>query len=107
MWITFDGAGHHSTDMYSVAIPYLEIRPVRAAMSSFAAQIVETRLLEEAQVGIDKDNGMHASIMSHNEAGRVEWASIGTYSSHSSKSLAAHAPCISLYASNCRSETSK
>jgi hypothetical protein len=77
MWITFDGAGHHSADMYSVAIPYLEMRPVRAAISLFAAQIVETRLLEEAQVGIDEDNGMHASITSRNEAGRVEWASIG------------------------------
>jgi hypothetical protein len=76
MWITFDGAGHHSTEMYSVAIPYLEIQPVHAAISLFATQIVKTRLLEEAQVGINEENGMHASITSRNEAGRVEWASI-------------------------------
>jgi hypothetical protein len=76
MWITFDGAGHNSVEMYSVTIPYLEIGPARAAISSFAAQIVEAQLIQEAQAGIDKDNGMHASIKTRND-GRVEWASIG------------------------------
>jgi hypothetical protein len=47
-------------------------------MSSFAAQIMETWLIEEAQAGIEEDNRMHASIKTDNDSGRVEWASIGT-----------------------------
>jgi len=33
-------------------------------------------LIEEAQAGIEEDNGMHASIKIDNDSGRVEWASI-------------------------------
>ena len=76
IWAMSDSAGHNSTEMYSVTIPYLEIQPARAAISSFAAQIVEMWLIEEAQAGIEEDNGMHASIKTDNDSGRVEWASI-------------------------------
>ena len=63
-------------EIYSVTVPYLKIRPARAAISSFAAQIVKTWLIEEAQAGIEDDNRMHASIKTNNDSGRVEWASI-------------------------------
>ena len=63
MWTTFNGAGHHPAEMYSVTIPYLKICPVDAAMLLFAAQIVKTQLLKEAQVGINEDNGMHTAKM--------------------------------------------
>ena len=77
IWTTSDSAGNNSTEMYSVTVPYLKTRPARAAISLFATQIVKTRLIEEAQAGIEEDNGMHASIKTNNDAGRVEWASIG------------------------------
>ena len=77
IWTTSDSAGNNSTEMYLVMVPYLKIRPARAAISSFATQIVEMGLIEEAQAGIEEDNRMHASIKTNNDSGRVEWASIG------------------------------
>ncbi|KAF8237223.1 hypothetical protein L208DRAFT_1249025, partial [Tricholoma matsutake] len=48
-------------------MPYTEIRGVRPALSSFAAQIVKAQLL-----------GLHASVMNKTKDGLVEWANLGT-----------------------------
>jgi hypothetical protein len=76
-WTTADGSGYYSSDTYSVTTPYTCIGPVRSALSSFAAQIIEHRLLEEAQIAVQETSGQHAYISSDNDNGSTQWADIG------------------------------
>jgi hypothetical protein len=77
LWTTSDGAGDDPSGFYRVDTPYIEIKSVRAAMSSFAAQIVEARLIQEARVVVEESSGMHASVVSEDFDSGVEWADIG------------------------------
>ncbi|KAK6993185.1 hypothetical protein R3P38DRAFT_2567352 [Favolaschia claudopus] len=47
---------------FSTTIPYTEIRPVRAALTSFAVQTVQKKLYAEAEEAVDLKNGLHVSI---------------------------------------------
>src|SRR5882762_7522120 len=77
LWTTSDGASNDLSGFYCVDTPYIEIKPVRAALSSFAAQIVEVRLIQEARIAVEESSGMHASIVSEDFDSGVEWADIG------------------------------
>jgi hypothetical protein len=76
-WTTADGSGYDSGNMYSVTIPYTQIGPVRSALSSFAAQIVEDQLLQEAETAVQDTSGQHASVTSKNEDASLRWTNIG------------------------------
>jgi hypothetical protein len=76
-WTTADGCGYDCGNMYSVTLPYTQIGPVRAALSSFAAQIIEAELLQEAQVAVQDTSGLHAPVNSDADDDSVEWADIG------------------------------
>ncbi|KAJ6503468.1 hypothetical protein C8R47DRAFT_968976 [Mycena vitilis] len=45
--------------MYSTTIPYTNIGPVRAALTSFATQIVGTKVALEAENAVQLKNGLH------------------------------------------------
>ena len=77
-WTTADGTGINSDEMYSVTTSYTSIRPVRAALSSFATQIIEAQLVREAQTAVHENSGLHASISGGDEDGTLQWANIGT-----------------------------
>jgi hypothetical protein len=47
--------------MYSTTTPYTEIKPVRAALTSFAVQIVERKLISEVKKAVDVKSGLHAT----------------------------------------------
>lgn len=47
--------------MYQVGIPYLNIRLVRPAITSFAAQAVLSRLVKEQNTVVKPENGLHAA----------------------------------------------
>jgi hypothetical protein len=76
-WTTADGCGINSDEMYSVEIPYIQVRPVRAAMLSFTAQIIEAKLVDEAQRAIQETSGLHASVADETDNGSVQWANSG------------------------------
>ena len=76
-WTTADGSGYDSGNMYSVTTPYTQIGPVRSALSSFAAQIVEDQLLQEAETAVQDTSGQHASVTSKNEDASLRWTNIG------------------------------
>ncbi|KIM36098.1 hypothetical protein M413DRAFT_428012 [Hebeloma cylindrosporum] len=62
--------------------PYTEIRPVRPALTSFAAQIVEQKLVQEIEKAVHPSSGLHVSISTKKkdpkaEARRVKWTDIG------------------------------
>jgi hypothetical protein len=75
-WATTDRADDSDT-MYSVTTSYTDMRGIRSALSSFAAQIIEVRLLQEAQVAVHETSGLHASVMSKTENGLVKWSDLG------------------------------
>jgi hypothetical protein len=77
LWTTSDGAGNDPCGLYCVDTPYIDIKPVRATLSSFAAQIVEARLIQEARIAVEESSGMHASIVSEDFDSGVKWADIG------------------------------
>lgn len=62
--------------MYSTSTPYLEIKPVRPALTSFAAQIVQNKLVMEAKQAVKPSSGLHATSRRKGHQ-TVEWADIG------------------------------
>ena len=74
---TSDGAGDDPSGFYCVNTPYIEIKPIQAAISSFAAQIVEVHLIQEACVVIEESSGIHASVVTKDFDSGMEWADIG------------------------------
>ena len=66
-----------SDTMYLVTVPYTDIKNVQSALSSFAAQVVEVQLVQEAGAAIHETSGLHASVTSKTDNGQVKWADIG------------------------------
>ncbi|KAF8185692.1 hypothetical protein BJ912DRAFT_1060520 [Pholiota molesta] len=65
--------------MYSTSIPYNSIKPVRPALTSFAAQIVQDKLVDEAEDAIKVSSGLHLSLSDHQTASKkLEWTDIGS-----------------------------
>ncbi|KAF7334027.1 hypothetical protein MVEN_02307900 [Mycena venus] len=55
-----DDAGYDQGDfMYTTATPYSDIPHVRAALTSFAAQIVKEKLLRDVKAGVKVTGGLH------------------------------------------------
>ncbi|KAK7059388.1 hypothetical protein R3P38DRAFT_2496066 [Favolaschia claudopus] len=48
--------------MFSTTVPYTEIHPVRAALTSFAVQTVRKKVTAEAEEAVKLENGLHVSI---------------------------------------------
>jgi hypothetical protein len=46
--------------MYSTTTPYTEIGNVRAALTSFAAQVVKVKLVKDVKAAVRVSGGMHA-----------------------------------------------
>ncbi|KAF8872739.1 hypothetical protein BD779DRAFT_1708992 [Infundibulicybe gibba] len=67
---------HDANLMYSTKTPYTEIKPVRAALTSFAVQIVESKLVKEARQAVKPSSGLHATSR-RKGARRVEWLDVG------------------------------
>jgi hypothetical protein len=68
-----------STDselMFSTTTPYIEIKPARAALTAFAAQTVEKKLLQEVRKAVDVKSGLHATAK-RKFGEKVEWSDIG------------------------------
>jgi hypothetical protein len=74
--------GRHSnvsstTDlMYSTSTLYTEIKNARAALTSFAVQVVHSRLVAEAKQAMKPSSGLHASAKKGSQ--HIEWSDIGT-----------------------------
>ena len=76
---TPDGRLDRESDlMYSVLIPYSNIKPVRPCLTSFAVQIVEQQLLREARLATRPSSGLHAVVSrKSSNIKKTEWADIG------------------------------
>ncbi|KAH7918111.1 hypothetical protein BV22DRAFT_1108446 [Leucogyrophana mollusca] len=64
--------------MYSTTVPYTEIKPVRPALSSFAAQTMKKRLLQEAESVVQPMSGLHACTTASAGKKNREWGDIGS-----------------------------
>lgn len=64
--------------MYCVDRPYTELLQIRPALTSFAAQVVQQRLVREAEEAIKVKNGLHVSIANKNGKGKpLVWDDLG------------------------------
>lgn len=63
--------------LYSTTTPYVDIRPVRAALTSFAVQIIAKKLSREAESAVKSANGLHVSISSKTPTNQLAWGDIG------------------------------
>lgn len=68
----------HDSRMYSTDTPYTEIRPVRAALTSFALQTVGDFLARGAEKAVQASSGLHVSLTSKNPDKRMGWLRLGT-----------------------------
>ncbi|KAF9472792.1 hypothetical protein BDN70DRAFT_937918 [Pholiota conissans] len=67
-----------SDEMYSTDTPYTDIKPVRPALSSFAAQAVLQKLTREADSAIATSSGLHLALSNKpNSTKKIEWRDIG------------------------------
>ena len=62
--------------MYSTDTPYLEIQSICVALTSFAVQIVEKKVVKEAQLAVHPTSGLHATVKKR-ATYQAEWADIG------------------------------
>jgi len=63
--------------MYSVTTPYMDIKPVRGCLTSFAVQIVERHLIWEATNATRPSSGLHAIVSHKSSMKRAEWVDVG------------------------------
>ncbi len=63
LWIRHpDGrAPPDAEHMYSLDTPYAEAKSVRVALTSFAMQTVQSKIVKEAEAAIKPEHGLHAS----------------------------------------------
>ncbi len=69
-----------SADMFSTRKDYRDINVARPAVTSFAAQIVKSRLQEEAQQATRKSTGLYAPIRQKNINANITWKDLGSSS---------------------------
>ena len=67
--------------MYSTTVPYLEIRPVRPALTAFAAQTVKAKIIHEAESAVKLSSGLHVAVTRKQQKKslemRLDWPDIG------------------------------
>ncbi|KAJ7685854.1 hypothetical protein B0H17DRAFT_941123 [Mycena rosella] len=63
--------------MFSTTIPYTEIGPVRAALTTFSTQTVGKKLSQEAESAVKLTNGLHVSVGVRNPEKKVHWNVLG------------------------------
>ncbi|KAF8804246.1 hypothetical protein BYT27DRAFT_7107802, partial [Phlegmacium glaucopus] len=52
------------------------IKPARAALTAFAAQIIEKKLVQEVRRAVEPQSGLHATSKKRGTQ-KVEWADMG------------------------------
>lgn len=83
--------------MYSTTTLYTEIKSARAALTAFAAQIVEKKLVAEAKVAVWPSSGLHATLKKRGSQ-KVEWADIGANTvSQAMEIIKQHQPLLWYY----------
>jgi len=56
------GIGHDEYEIkYSLEVPYYDIRYIRSAITSMAAQLINKLLVKEQEVAVMGKNGLHGS----------------------------------------------
>lgn len=67
-----------SPDMYSMTVSYLDIKPIRPMLTSFAAQTVSKWLISEAENAIKPVNGLCVSFLADGDQNtELAWMDIG------------------------------
>jgi hypothetical protein len=64
--------------MFSTTMPYTEISSVRSCLTSFAVQIVERRLMQEATNAVKPSSSLHTVVSRKTTQRKAEWVDIGT-----------------------------
>ena len=78
-WFTSPYGRHSDQSMFETETPYLSIRPVRQALSAFAAQISADCLQRQSSDAVKKTAGLWAVVGADIDAdGNAEWADLGT-----------------------------
>ncbi|KAF8798864.1 hypothetical protein BYT27DRAFT_7228135 [Phlegmacium glaucopus] len=86
-----------STQMFSTNPPYTEIKPVRAALTLFAVQTVQGKLVREAEDAIDVSSGLHISLSNKKAtAKKIKWTDIGSSTVESSRKAQEHGGVVEL-----------
>ncbi|KAG1745489.1 uncharacterized protein EDB91DRAFT_1050099, partial [Suillus paluster] len=62
---------------FQLETPYKEIKPAKAALTSFAAQILTDELVREAESAMKPTSGLHSMLPSKSNPKEKEWADIG------------------------------
>src|SRR5882762_2653138 len=75
-----DGRPQSSEDgenMYSPSTPFLDIKPARPAITSFAVQLIEKKLTQERNMAVRPSSGLHASAKTNSPDKILSWEDVG------------------------------
>jgi hypothetical protein len=75
-----DGRPQSSKDggnMYSPSTSFLDIKPARPAITSFAVQLIEKQLIRERNIAVRPSNGLHASAKTNSPDKILGWEDVG------------------------------
>jgi hypothetical protein len=90
-WITSpDGRGSTDDTLFCTDVPYHNIKPVRQALTAFAAQQCSLRLGKEARAAVKLSGGLHAKVSTRSSSlndGEIEWSDLGTAIQQANTSL--------------------
>jgi hypothetical protein len=86
-----DGRGFLSDTLFDTDTPYIQIKPVRQALTAFAAQQCGLRIGQEARSAVKPSSGLHAKVLTTrsrtDSAGEIEWSDLGEALQHASNCL--------------------
>ena len=63
--------------MYSPSTPFLDIKPARPAITSFAVQLIEKKLTQERNMAVRPSSGLHASAKTNSPDKILSWEDVG------------------------------
>ncbi|KAJ7769072.1 hypothetical protein DFH07DRAFT_938258 [Mycena maculata] len=63
--------------MFSTTVPYTDIGPVRAALTTFSTAIIAKKVAQEAENAVKLTSGLHVSVGRRNPESRIHWTQFG------------------------------
>ena len=63
--------------MYSMVVPFTDIKPVWPAMTFFVVQIIQKDLVKEAEEAIKLSGTLHTSVKDKTNPKVINWTDIG------------------------------
>ncbi|TRM69621.1 hypothetical protein BD626DRAFT_474783 [Schizophyllum amplum] len=74
---SYGSINYEPDKLYATDVSFAGLRHVRLGLSAWAAQLIEQKLVREAEAAIAVDSGLHISLGKKSDAKPLEWSDLG------------------------------